>query len=220
MAVASTNATTNTAAATTASSSYNQLVSTYDTFLKMLTTQLRVQNPLDPMDAEKFTEQLVQYSSVEQQIATNQKLEDMLATMVSTATLGLVNYIGKKIEAISDVTQLKGGKAVWSLDSAGAAKDATITIRNSAGAVVYEGEMDLEKGENEFEWDGKLANGQEAPEGEYQISVTAADEDGAAVAVTTRVTGEVTGVDTSGAIPYLKIGNTSVPLGALRKILG
>jgi flagellar basal-body rod modification protein FlgD len=220
MAVASTNATTNTAAATTSSSSYNQLVSTYDTFLKMLTTQLRVQNPLDPMDAEKFTEQLVQYSSVEQQIATNQKLEDMLATMVSTATLGLVNYIGKKIEAVSDVTQLKGGKAVWSLDSAGAAKDATITIRNSAGAVVYEGEMDLEKGENEFEWDGKLANGQEAPEGEYQISVTAADEDGAAVAVTTRVTGEVTGVDTSGAIPYLKIGNTSVPLGALRKILG
>jgi flagellar basal-body rod modification protein FlgD len=223
MAVAASNASTSSAFAgttSTSNSAYGQLVSTYDTFLKMLTTQLKVQNPLDPMDAEKFTEQLVQYSSVEQQIQTNQNLEDMLATMVSSATLSLVNYIGKKIEAISDVTQLKGGKAVWSLDSAAAAKDATITVRNSAGAVVYEGKMDLEKGENEFEWDGKLANGQEAPEGEYQISVTAADEDGNAVAVTTRVTGIVTGVDTSGAIPYLKIGNTSVPLGALRKILG
>jgi flagellar basal-body rod modification protein FlgD len=86
--------------------------------------------------------------------------------------------------------------------------------------VVYEGEMDLTKGDNEFKWDGKLANGQEAPEGPYQISIAATDEDGAAVAITTRVTGTVTGVDTSGTEPYLKIGNTSVPLYALRKILG
>jgi flagellar basal-body rod modification protein FlgD len=218
MAVASTTAANNLSAVTNVAS--DRLTTTYDTFLKMLTTQLKVQNPLDPMDAEKFTEQLVQYSSVEQQIATNQKLEDMLATMVSTATLGLVNYIGKKIEAVSDITQLQKGEAVWSLDSAKAAKDAKVTIRNSVGAVVYEGEMDLTKGDNEFKWDGKLANGQEAPEGPYQISIAATDEDGAAVAITTRVTGTVTGVDTSGTEPYLKIGNTSVPLYALRKILG
>lgn len=219
MAVASTTAASNTVSGVTNVAS-DRLTTTYDTFLKMLTTQLKVQNPLDPMDAEKFTEQLVQYSSVEQQIATNQKLEDMLATMVSTATLGLVNYIGKKIEAVSDITQLQKGEAVWSLDSAKAAKDAKVTIRNSVGAVVYEGEMDLTKGDNEFKWDGKLANGQEAPEGPYQISIAATDEDGAAVAITTRVTGTVTGVDTSGTEPYLKIGNTSVPLYALRKILG
>ena len=220
MAVASTSSATNTQITTVSNTATDQLLSNYDTFLKMLTTQLRVQNPLEPMDAEKFTEQLVQYSSVEQQIQTNQKLEDMLATMVSTATLGLVNYIGKKIEAVSDITQFKDGEAIWKLDSSKAAKDATVTIRNAAGAVVYEGKMDLAKGENEFKWDGKLANGQDAPEGAYQISVTGKDDEGNAVAVTTRVTGVVTGVDTSGTEPYLKIGNTSVPLYALRKILG
>jgi flagellar basal-body rod modification protein FlgD len=194
------------------------LMTNYDMFLKMLTTQLRVQNPLEPMNAEKFTEQLVQYSSVEQQIQTNQKLEDMLATMVSSAALSLVNYLGKTVEAASDLTQLKNGKATWKIDAAQAAEKANIKVYDANGKIVFDGERDLVKGENTFEWDGKMANGQDAPDGVYQIAVTAADGDGKAIAVTTRVTGVVTGVDTSGSEPFLKINGMSVPLSSLLNI--
>ncbi len=218
MAVAPVNSTIPANPTSTVSPAANALLTTYDTFLKMLTTQLRVQNPLEPMDAEKFTEQLVQYSSVEQQIQTNQRLEELLATMVSSATLSLVNYIGKTVEVASDITQLRNGVATWKVDAAAPAENATVTIRNSLGAVVYEGEMDLARGENAFEWDGRLANGQQAPDGAYQISVSAIGDDGAAVAVTSRITGLVTGIDTSGIEPYLKIGDTMVPLGSLRNV--
>jgi flagellar basal-body rod modification protein FlgD len=195
-----------------------RVMANYDLFLKMLTTQLRVQNPLEPMNAEKFTEQLVQYSAVEQQIQANQKLEDMLTTMISSTALSLVNYIGKTVEAAGDITQLRSGKALWKLDAASSAADSAVTIRNSAGVVVYEGKSDLVSGENTFEWDGRLANGQQAPEGEYQISVTAKDGNEAPVAVTTRVSGVVTAVDTTGAIPYLQINGALVPMSALRRI--
>lgn len=218
MAVAPVNSTIPANPTSTVSPAANALLTTYDTFLKMLTTQLRVQNPLEPMDAEKFTEQLVQYSSVEQQIQTNQRLEELLATMVSSATLSLVNYIGKTVEVASDITQLRNGVATWKVDAAAPAENATVTIRNSLGAVVYEGEMDLARGENAFEWDGRLANGQQAPDGAYQIAVSASGDDGSAVAVTTRITGVVTGIDTSGVEPYLKIGDTMVPLGSLRNV--
>lgn len=218
MAVAPVNTAATPTAGTTQDIASSALLTNYDTFLKMLTTQLRVQNPLEPMNAEKFTEQLVQYSAVEQAIQTNQKLEELLATSVSSATLSLVNYIGKTVEAAGEVTQLKNSAATWKLDASAPAKDATVTIRNSDGAIVYEGQMDLAQGENTFDWNGKLASGQTAPDGSYQISVTATAEDGSAVAINTRVTGVVTGIDTSGIEPYLKIGDTMVPLAALRSV--
>jgi flagellar basal-body rod modification protein FlgD len=223
--VAQSAASTSTQAAASASSNSSAstaagdaLMTNYDMFLKMLTTQLRVQNPLEPMNAEKFTEQLVQYSSVEQQIQTNQKLEDMLATMVSSAALSLVNYLGKTVEAASDLTQLKDGKATWKLDAAQAAEKANIRVYDANGQIVYEGDMDLVRGENTFEWNGTMANGKQAPNGVYQIAVTAADKDGKAVAVTSRVKGVVTGVDTSGAEPFLKINGMDVPLSSLLNI--
>lgn len=201
-----------------ANAASKSLLTNYDTFLRLLTAQLRVQDPMSPMDAEKFTEQLVQFSSVEQQIQTNQKLESMLAAMVSSAALGLVNYIGKTVEAAGDITQMKNGKATWTLDSSGAADDASVVIRNSAGAIVHEGTMDLTKGENTFEWDGKLANGQTAPDGAYQIEVKGTKQDGSAVTINTRVKGVVTGVDTSGSEPFLTVNGMKIPLSGLLNV--
>lgn len=219
MAVASTASTTSTTTSGAGNSATSKLIQTYDTFLKLLTTQLRVQNPMDPMDAEKFTEQLVQYSSVEQQMKTNDSLNSMLATMVSSTTLSLVNYIGKTISAQSETTQFTGDKARWNMTAAADAKDAEITVRNSAGAVVYSGKADLTKGENTFDWDGKMSGGGTAAKGEnYTISVSAKDKDGNAVAITTRTTGVVEGIDTSGAEPYLFVNGTAVPLSSLLKV--
>ena len=196
----------------------SRLLTNYDTFLQLLTTQLRVQNPMEPMDAEKFTEQLVQYSSVEQQIQTNQKLTSMLDALVSNAALNLVNYIGKNVEMRSDTTMLKDGKAAWQLTAAKDAPASKVTVRNAAGAVVFEGKTDLQKGANSYEWDGKGANGEQLPEGAYSITVAASDKDGAAVAVSTTVSGAVTAVETSGSEPYLVVNGKMVPLSGLMRI--
>ncbi|BBE72518.1 flagellar hook assembly protein FlgD [Oharaeibacter diazotrophicus] len=203
----------------TTSAATNSLFANYDMFLKLLTTQLQVQNPLEPMDAEKFTEQLVQYSAVEQQMKTNENLQAMLATMVSSTALSLVNYIGKTVEATSDTTRLEtDGTATWKLTAGAEAKGAKVTIRNSAGALIYSGNKDFAKGENTFSWDGKGNDGTTAPAGDYTITVEGTDADGKAVAFSTKVKGVVESIDTSNAEPYLKVNGVLVPLSRLISI--
>lgn len=208
----------NTPQSTTSGIATNSLLANYDIFLKMLTTQLRVQNPLEPMDAEKFTDQLVQYSAVEQQIKTNQNLESLLATMVSNTALSLVNYIGKTVEASSDTTMFKDGKATWKLTAGEAAQKAVVTIRNSAGAVVATREVDLTKGDQTYSWDGKTDSGQTVTDGDYSINIDAKDDKGAKISISTRVSGVVQSIDTSGAEPYLKVNGVLVPLSRLLSI--
>jgi flagellar basal-body rod modification protein FlgD len=220
MAVAPISSTSTTSTSTgTASSAASQTLSTsYNTFLQLLTTQLRTQNPLEPMDAEKFTDQLVQYSAVEQQIKTNQNLEAILATSVSNAALGLVNYIGKQVTANSDVTMLKDGNAKWVLNAGAAAEDADVTIRNEQGATVYQGKVDLTSGSNTYNWNGATGAGGIAPSGSYSISVSAKDSSNKAVAISTKVAGLVTGIDSSTSQPFIKVNGTLVPLSNLLSV--
>ena len=143
----------------TSTAATNSLMSNYDTFLTLLTTQLKTQSPLDPMDSSTFTNQLVQYSSVEQAILSNQKLDSMLTTLATNSALQLVNYIGKSVTAYSDTTKFDSGEAAWTVNSSAASSGAKVTITDENGGVVYQGTTDLKAGDNAFTWDGKGSNG-------------------------------------------------------------
>jgi flagellar basal-body rod modification protein FlgD len=220
MSVSSVSGTSNTNTSATSTAATNSLLANYDTFLAVLTTQLKTQSPLDPMDAKDFTNQLVQYSSVEQQILTNEKLDSMLSSLATSSALQLVNYVGKTVTAYSDTTQLSDGKGTWQLNSSAAAKDAKVTITNSSGGVVYSGTTDLTSGDNTFTWDGKGSDGSDYTNStdSFTISVSGNDSDGKAVTITTEVTGKVQSVDTSGSEAYLQIANTKVPLSGIISI--
>ncbi len=193
-------------------SAASSLMTNYDTFLRLLTTQLTTQNPLDPMDSEKFTEQLVSFSSVEQQIATNSNLESMLSAMAASATLNLVNYVGQDVTALSDTTRLENGSASWDYTLGADAETVKVTITNSAGAVVRTETIAAKAGEQTYEWDGTADSGTAAPSGNYTISFKAADGEGKSVSVSTRITGTVSTVDFSGTEPYLTVAGRKIPL--------
>ncbi|MCM5557116.1 flagellar hook assembly protein FlgD [Pleomorphomonas sp. JP5] len=203
-----------------ASAATNSLTSNYTTFLTLLTTQLKTQSPLSPMDVNNFTQQLVQYSAVEQQMQTNANLQAMMDTLTSSAALQLVNYVGKSVTAYSDTTKMNGGEANWTINSSAAAKEANVTITDENGAVVYQGTTDLEIGQNTFTWDGKGT-----PSGDYSastspfsISVSGVDDSGKKISITTEVTGKVQAVDTSSAQPYIKVNGRLLPLSALTEV--
>ncbi|PKR89845.1 flagellar hook capping protein [Pleomorphomonas diazotrophica] len=210
----------NSNATNTQSAATSSLTSNYTTFLTLLTTQLQTQSPLSPMDVNSFTQQLVQYSAVEQQIQTNANLQAMMDTLNSSAALQLVNYVGKTVTAYSDTTKLDGGKAEWTVNSSAKSSNATVTITDEKGAVVYQGTMDLKSGENTFTWDGKGT-----PEGDYTnstgaftISVSGVDDNGKKVTTTAEVTGKVQAVDTSSSQPYIKVNGRLIPLSALTQV--
>lgn len=202
----------------TTSNANSALGDNYELFLTLLTTQLRNQDPLDPADPSEFTNQLVQYSSVEQAILTNQNLEDLIAKVSADEAYNLVGYIGSEVTAAGNETQLTNGSAVWEYNVPADATDAKIEIYNSAGALVYSEEQDLTKGSQTYTWDGKTTGGTDAPAGTYSIKFTATDANDNALAVTTEVKGIVDGVDLSGSTPYLLVGDSRIPASAVTKV--
>jgi len=193
------------------------IANNFDQFLTLLTTQLRNQNPLDPLDTNQFTQQLVQFAGVEQQLKQNETLTALLAVSKATTGASAIGFVGQTVTADGAATQLKDGKAEWKLN-ASKGGTGTITIKDTKGNVVYSGTKTLTAGDQTYSWDGKPSTGSVAPEGEYVITVDGTDVSGAAITVKTEITGKVDGIDFSSAVPTLLIGALRVPLDRVKSV--
>lgn len=204
---------------TSQSDSQSQLMDNYDTFLQLLTTQIQNQNPTDPLDAQDFTDQLVQYSSIEQQILMNDSLEALLEIQREANTDSLVSYIGKNITATGDVAVLENGAATWNLEADAAVENLEVAIFDQYGALVATEQTSLDAGENSFTWDGTTSAGLDSSDGAYTISVYGTDADGNFVAVDTNVTGLVQEIDLTGSEPALSLGDgAKIPLSSVMTV--
>lgn len=201
------------ASTSTTSTAASSWTASYDTFLQLLCTQLENQDPLDPMDSTEFVTQLVQYSALEQQISTNDKLESVLSALDSFSSSSAVSYIGRTVEAEADtVTVDEGEGATWTYDLESAADEVTLTITDADGNEIWSGSGETSSGSHTFEWDGCDADGDAVADGSYTLTVKATDASGTAVDSTTYIRGTVTGVDTSSGSTVLEIGDTEVDL--------
>jgi len=195
MAVSSITATTG--QATSAETSLAKLSSNYTQFLKLLTTQLQNQDPLKPMDTKDFTQQLVQFANVEQSIATNKNLENLIALQTAGQSAQASTYIGRTVEAIGDTQPLVDGKATWGYAFDGTPATVQLFISDKNGTVVYQTAGETGAGGHSFAWDGKDMNGLTAPPGDYKIRVSALDAAGNNVKTSTSVNLKVDGVEMS-----------------------
>ncbi|HRF08996.1 MAG TPA: flagellar hook capping FlgD N-terminal domain-containing protein [Xanthobacteraceae bacterium] len=216
--MAVTSATSTTAAATSQSAvSRSTIANNFDTFLLLLTTQLKNQNPLDPLDTNQFTQQLVQFAGVEQQIRSNESLEALVNLNKTSQLSTAMSYVGATVTADGATSALKQGVATWYVTAPRAAS-ATINVSDSTGNVVFTQETTLEAGTYAYNWDGKLANGQTAPEGQYTIKINAKDASGQGVTVSTQFSGVVDAVDLSGSEPLLMIGTALLTLDKIKTV--
>lgn len=195
-----------------AAQSSTSLANDFDTFLTLLTTQLQNQDPLEPMDSSEFTNQLVQFSTVEQTIRTNQNLENLVGLTASQMSNDAVGYIGKEVSALGDTTVLKDGNAEWSYAFELQSDQTTILIKDETGKIVYTAQGEKESGAHDLVWDGKDNAGNPLPDGAYTLDVTAIDAKGAPITVATGIKGNVTSVTIIGDQPLLTMGEVSVPL--------
>ncbi|HHG90181.1 MAG TPA: flagellar hook assembly protein FlgD [Devosia sp.] len=198
--------------------SRNTIADNFETFLSLLTTQLRNQNPLDPLDTNQFTSQMVEFTSVEQQLKTNEFLEALVISNLNSTYTEAVSFIGKTITSSGSSSQLANGEATWSYDADANAENSVITITDSFGNVVHTEEASLIAGEGTFSWDGKDANGNQMPDGAYTITIDARDGDGAYVPVTTQMSGTVSGVDLSESEPVLIVNGARIYLSSVTSV--
>jgi flagellar basal-body rod modification protein FlgD len=201
-----------------ASTDAQSIAGNFDTFLQLLTTQLKNQNPLDPLDTNQFTQQLVQFSGVEQQLKTNDFLSSLVSANANSVNSSAVGYIGKTVTASGVRSELANGKATWNFN---VPTDSTVNvnIKDANGNSVYTESGSMQAGSGVFTWDGTDSQGNKQPDGTYSISMTALDANGKTVNVSTQSGGVVTGVDFTGTEPVLLIGNTRVNLSGVTSVL-
>lgn len=175
-------------------------------FLTLLVTQLKNQDPLEPLKANEFTNQLVQFASVEQQINQNSNLEKLLTLQKSTQVSSMVGYLGRTIEATGQKFQLQNGAGKFTYTLGANVQDTTITIQNDKGLTVYSGPGKTASGKHTFSWDGKSNSGQQMPDGPYTVNISAKDHLGNLQDVTQTVFGTVTGAGVDGGSAMLDMG--------------
>lgn len=195
-----------------ASNDQASIAEDFDTFLSLLTTQLRNQNPLDPLDMNQFTQQLVQFTEVEQSVKLNKNIEQMVQLSAATAINGAVGYIGKEVTTSGESSQFRDGRASWTVTLAANSPNATFTIKNAAGVPVFTQTGPAPSGSSVFSWDGKTDTGLIAPEGTYTLSVIAENGNGGTIEASTAASGVVDGVDLSGDEPMLLVGGWQIRL--------
>lgn len=195
----------------------SMLASNFETFLKLLTAQLKNQDPLSPLDSNEFTAQLTQMAGVEQQLLTNDLLTSLLAQNSGASLADASNYMGSQATAAWSAVKVENGKATWSYELAKDATSAKVQVLDAAGTVVFTGDAgDLSSGVHDFTWDGKTSAGGQAQDGSvYTLKITATGPNGAAVDSQVLVRGRVTGVELYDGEPHLTIGSSILPLSSV-----
>lgn len=191
-----------------------RLSQNFDTFLQLLTTQLRNQDPTQPMDANQFTQQLVQYSQVEQQLATNSKLDSLLTAVQGSQTTTALGYLGKKVTYDASLVTPSATGANWTFTPQ-ASGEYTIRIRDAQGNLVKETTATFTANEAaDYAWDGKRSDGRPLGTEPYTLELYRGTG-ASAVQVAVTHTGTVSAVDMATGTPRVTVGALNIPVARL-----
>jgi len=192
-----------------------------DDFLKLLTTQLQHQNPLNPMDGAEFTAQLAQFSSLETLLDISSQIKEMVMSQNLTQAAITMGMIGRKVKVRGEDISLKD-KAEINYSLPQDAAKVKISIFDSTGKLVREVETTNQvSGSRSFIWDGKDSNGRALPEGNYKFKVEAFNASGSPIKATPLSGGSVTGVSFENNNIYLVLdGKRKVLMSEVEEVIG
>src|SRR3984885_3666664 len=195
-----------------------QIAGNFQSFLTLLTTQLQNQNPLDPLDTNQFTQQLVEFAGVQQQLNTNDSLATLVSLQQTAQSTQALGFVGKTAVVDGSTTNLVNSAANWNL-SVPTNSNVAITIANTTGQNVFSGNYPVTAGANQaFAWDGKGNDGTQWPDGKYTMTATALDASGNPVAVSTQIQGVVNSVDLTQSPPLLSINGQTYTVNQIKSI--
>ncbi len=189
-------------------------------FLRLFTTQLRFQDPLNPLKSTEFTTQLAQFSSLEQLMNINENLSGILTYQNSLNNALATGLIGRTVSVDGDSIQLSGGSVTVNYELPSSVQTLSLNIYDQNGTRVRTVSLGpSDAGKRSFLWDGKDEAGNSLPDGIYTVEFQASDIDGNPVPVTTETTARVTGLTFENNITYLLLENGErVSLGEIKEI--
>lgn len=193
-----------------------------DDFLKLMLTQMKYQDPTTPLESHEMASQLAQFTSLEQMSNINKGIEKLAEGNKPNTQFAALQFIGKSIESDSSkVFHGEGDKNhAIRFNLMADAKDIEVNIKDADGNTVKSYMLhDLKKGQNSMTWNAMNAEDKTARAGTYNVEVLAKDSNGGKIVSNMKVAGQITGVNYSASGPLLMVGNQSVPMSEVRKIV-
>jgi flagellar basal-body rod modification protein FlgD len=195
-----------------------QIAGNFQSFLTLLTTQLQNQNPLDPLDTNQFTQQLVEFAGVQEQLNTNDSLSTLVTLQQTAQSTQALTFVGKTAVVSGNTASLSNSSATWELNVP-SNSNVTVNITNSAGQTVFTNTYSATAGNGQaFTWNGQGTDGTQWPDGQYKLTATATDGSGNSVGITTDVVGVVSSVDLTQSPPLLSIDGQSYTVNQIKGI--
>lgn len=203
-----------------AARSSGSLADAQNRFMTLLVTQMKNQDPLNPLDNAQVTSQLAQLSTVTGIDKLNETMKSMMQSLAGAQSLQAANMIGHGVLVPGSGLALSGGKSVYGVELSGPADKVQVTISDGAGNPVRTVELGPQQpGALALAWDGSLATGGSAPDGKYQVSVSAV-RGGQPVKAQPLAFGEVMSVSTGSGGAKLNLGGLPpAALSDVRQIL-
>jgi len=199
-------------------SAMSSLTSNYQNFLHLLMTQLKNQDPTSPMDTNQFTTELVQFSSVEQQIKTNSSLTSLIQMTQAGEIIQSSSMVGHQVVVSSGQLSLQNGSAAIQFLAPGSGT-AAVAVYDAKGSKLGDSVVNTTSGTNTWTWNGKDGSGKQLPDGAYTVAVSSVNSAGKTVSVPFDVVATATGVEKSGAALKLGMGGLSVDFSAVKSVV-
>jgi flagellar basal-body rod modification protein FlgD len=194
-----------------------QIAGNFQSFLQLLTTQLQNQNPLDPLDTNQFTQQLVEFAGVQEQLNTNDSLQTLVSLQQTAQATQALTFVGKTAIVSGNTATMTNSSASWEL-SVPSNSNVNVSIANSSGQTVYTGTVPESAGNQKFTWNGIGSDGTQWPDGQYTLTASTTDGSGNSVGITTQVAGTVSGVNLTQTPPLLMINGQSYTINQIQSI--
>jgi flagellar basal-body rod modification protein FlgD len=204
------------AASALGTNALQSLGSNFNQFLSLLTTQLQNQDPTSPMDTNQFTEELVQFTGVQQSVETNSNLSQLISLTQGSEVLQSGNITGDSVTVTSPQIALQSGQGTVSF-TAPSAETVQVAVSTSSGQTVLDASVNATAGVNTFVWNGQDNNGNQLPDGAYGIALETGAS-GAPTPVTFSVLGTATGLTNTSSGLQLDIGALQLPISDLQSL--
>ena len=216
-AAASSSPTTSTAASATGTNALQSLGSNFNQFLSLLTTQLQNQDPTSPVDSNQFTQELVEFTGVQQSVQTNSNLTQLISLQQGSEVLQSAQVVGHQATVTAGQVALQNGTGELTFNTA-APEPVQIAIANSAGQTVRDVSLTSQAGANTWVWDGRDNAGNKLADGAYGVAVETGSSTANASAVPFSVVGTATGLTNGAGGLQLQMGALSVGLASVQGI--
>lgn len=168
----------------------------FDSFIRLLTAQVRNQDPLAPLDSTQFVEQLATFSTLEQQVKSNDSLSYIASAMADLQQMMASEWIGRSVSVPSSAIAYSGQPVAFEANLPAGTERAVLSVFTSDGNLLSQQELSTD--ESGWQWKGETAAGVSAPHGRYLMAVEAFGPNGSLGAVTPAIRSTVTGVATDG----------------------